>query len=187
MLQPPPPFHLRPLRVSDLPQVMGIELLSFPTPAKEATYRYELTENLLAHYQALTLGNDGRIAPLLGYAGYWLMADEVHVSIIAVDPEWRGCGLGELLLLNQLYLAVGHDAMLVTLEVRESNTVAQALYRKYDFDVVGWRRRYYRDTGEDAVLMTTYLAGTQDYTQKLARWRDNLFARLAKVKINNHW
>lgn len=175
MLTPPPPFGLRPLQLSDLDAMLAIERQSFPTPVKASAYTYELTENRLAHYQALTA-----VTQLIGYAGYWLLGDEVHISIIAVDPAWRGRGLGELLLLNLMALGREQEAALATLEVRESNTVAQKLYAKYRFAVVGRRPRYYRDTGEDAILMTLRFdedpAGVE---RMLDHGRGALFARLA--------
>ena len=119
----------------------------------------------------------------MGYAGYWLIADEVHISTIAVDPQRRGSGLGELLLLNLLYLAFEHDAALVTLEVRENNYSAQALYHKYRFEIVGRRRGYYRDTGEDAILMTVMLKSNTAYRQFLDQKREKLFTQLVWCAI----
>lgn len=175
MLQPPSPFALRPLQLADIDAMLPIEQHSFPTPVKASTYVYELTENRLAHYQALTAGDR-----LIGYAGYWLIADEAHVSIIAVDPGWRGRGLGELLLLNVIAQARAAGAALVTLEVRENNITAQQLYAKCRFEVVGRRRRYYRDTGEDAILMTLPLDdNTAVVDALLFDGREALFARLA--------
>ena len=181
MLQPPSPLHLRPLQLSDLAAVVAIEQQSFPTPAKERTYRYELNENKLAHYQALTLRRAGETEQLIGYAGYWLIADEVHISTIAVDPRWRGHGLGELILINIIYLVYEHEAALVTLEVRESNQIAQELYLKYEFEKVGRRRRYYKDTGEDALLMTVHLQSNEPYRRFLAQKEEQLYARLASA------
>lgn len=161
------------MQLTDVDDVLAIDRLAFPTPAKRALYVHELTRNELAHYQCLLAQ-----ATLIGYSGYWLMGDEVHVSTIAVHPAWRRRGLGELLLLNMLDRAYTQPATLVTLEVRRSNTTAQALYRKYKFDPVGERPRYYRDTGEDALLMTMP-ALDADYRCFLDRQRSALWARLA--------
>ena len=178
MFQPPHPFHLRPLTVADLPTVLAIEQHSFPTPTKEATYRYELLENQLAQYRGLVMYSGSERERLVGYAGTWLLVDEVHISIIAVDPALRRQGLGELLLLDLLYMAVTQEAALVTLEVREGNLAAQQLYSKYGFAVVGRRRGYYRDTGEDAVLMTVELRDNPAYQAFLDAQRGRLLARL---------
>lgn len=165
------------MRLSDLPAVVAIEKQSFPTPTKETTYRYELSENRLAHYQVLTRQPSGHEEQLIGYAGFWLIADEVHISTIAVDPRWRGHGLGELILIQIIDLAYEHDAALVTLEVRINNQVAQALYQKYEFEIVGRRKRYYKDTGEDALLMTVQLRNNEAYRQFLAKKEQTLLAR----------
>jgi ribosomal-protein-alanine N-acetyltransferase len=153
--------------VADIPAVLAIDRLSFPTPSNEQLYRNELIDNHLAHYQVLLRQDKGHWT-IVGYAGFWLIAGEIHVSTIAVHPAERGRGRGEWLLLNLLLIACGLEPLLVTLEVRRSNSVAQALYRKYRFEEVGVRRHYYRDTGEDALLMTVDLAIQSTYCDWLA-------------------
>ena len=162
MLAVPSPYLLRPMAVEDIPAVLAVDRLSFPSPATEQLFLNELTDNQLAHYQVLVRKSaTGEL--LVGYAGFWLIAGEIHISTIAVHPEERGRGWGEWLLLNLLLVARKMDPLLVTLEVRRSNIVAQALYRKYRFEEVGVRRRYYRDTGEDALLMTVDFATEPGY------------------------
>jgi ribosomal-protein-alanine N-acetyltransferase len=92
---------------------------------------------------------------ILGYGGFWLMAGEAHISTIAVRPEWRRRGIGELLLVAMLDRAVELGGDLATLEVRVSNVAAQSLYQRYGFAKVGLRPHYYSDRGEDALIMTT--------------------------------
>ncbi len=183
MIDTPLPLRLRSLHLSDLPAVAAIEQQSFPSPTKEETYRHELRENQLAHYQALILQRASEDEQLLGYAGYWLIAGEVHVISIAIDPRRRGCGLGELLLLNLLNLAYEQQAALVTLEVRESNHVAQELYQKYEFELVGRRKRYYKDTGEDALLMTILLQSNTPYRHFLDQRQKQLYSRLESASF----
>jgi ribosomal-protein-alanine N-acetyltransferase len=102
----------------------------------------------------LLLGDDSpEPAPLVGYAGFWQIEDEAHISTITVHPKWRGNKLGELLLWKMIDLAIHDGADKVTLEVRVSNAVAKALYKKYRFRKVGKRRNYYRDNNEDAHVM----------------------------------
>lgn len=173
MLPLPPPYRLRPMVVADIPAVLVIDRASFPTPAPEQMYRNELTDNSLAHYQVLAR-DEAAGEVIVGYAGFWLIAGEIHISTIAVAPAERGHGRGEWLLLNMLRLACALDPLLVTLEVRRGNVVAQALYAKYRFEEVGLRRRYYRDTGEDALLLTVDLATQPDYCAWLAAQGDTL-------------
>ena len=163
MLAVPVPYFLRLMTVEDIPAVLEIDRLSFPTPATERLFLNELTDNKLAHYQVLVRGSD----TLTGYAGFWLIADEIHISTIAVHPDERCRGRGEWLLLNLLLEACALEPILVTLEVRRGNHTAQALYRKYQFQEVGLRRRYYHDTGEDALLMTVDFSQQPDYVRWL--------------------
>jgi ribosomal-protein-alanine N-acetyltransferase len=179
MMQLPPPFALRPLQLSDIPAVLAIERLSLPTARKESVYRYELAHNRLSHYQGLVRHEASGTEALLGYAGCWFIADEAHVSMIAVAPPWRRRGLGELLLIDLLRRAMSREVSLATLEVRRSNIGAQKLYTKYRFEHVGVRRNYYRDTGEDALLMTVSFAAQPDYNSFLAERADVLCRRLA--------
>ncbi len=91
---------------------------------------------------------------IFGFAGFWIMAGEAHIINIAVREQHRHQGIGELLLISMIDLAVELGAQLVTLEVRASNTAAQSLYAKYGFTKVGVRRGYYTDNREDGILMT---------------------------------
>ncbi len=90
-----------------------------------------------------------------GFAGFWVMVDEAHITTIAVREAYRRQGLGELLLISTMDLATTLNARIITLEVRVSNTVAQRLYAKYGFTQVGVRRGYYSDNREDASVMST--------------------------------
>lgn len=116
---------------------------------------------------------------ITGYAGMWMFADEAHVSTIASHPAWRGRGVGELLLLSLMREAERRAAIFVTLEVRVSNTVAQNLYLKYGFEETGLRKRYYRDNGEDALIMTVQHFQRPEYKQRLADLEQALQRRLA--------
>ena len=86
---------------------------------------------------------------------FWVMADEAHITSIAVREAYRRQGLGELLVIPVIDLARELKARIVTLEVRASNTGAQNLYAKYGFTQVGVRRGYYIDDREDALVMST--------------------------------
>lgn len=118
-------------------------------------------------------------APVVGYGGFWLMVDEAHISTIASHPQWRGRGIGELLLMTMVDGAVEMGARFVTLEVRVSNAVAQALYRKYDFEQVGIRRGYYSDNREDALIMTTPRITTDKFRLRFQELKASLFERLS--------
>lgn len=106
---------------------------------------------------------------IAGFAGLWFVLDEAHVVTIGLREVDRRKGIGELLLISGIEQAVENDSRVVTLEVRKSNTVAIELYRKYGFQEVGLRRRYYSDNGEDAVIMTTPPVQSDDYQAHFTR------------------
>jgi ribosomal-protein-alanine N-acetyltransferase len=172
----PPWLRLRTLTLADLDGVLAIENRALPVPWSREGYTNELTRNKLAHYVALDLWPNGAATPptLAGFCGYWVLVDELHVSMVAVDPALQGHGLGELLLLAALWQgsdpAGEQPVTLATLEVREHNHTAQALYRKLRFETVGVRKRYYRDSGEDALIMTVASADSTWRTCLAAAW-----------------
>jgi len=91
---------------------------------------------------------------IIGFAGFWVMADEAHITTIAARKEYRQQGVGELLLMSIIEMANKLKARIITLEVRASNTAAQRLYSKYGFIQVGLRRGYYTENREDGILMS---------------------------------
>ena len=109
---------------------------------------------------------------IVGFTSMWVMADEAHITNIAVSQSHQRRGIGELLLMSIIDLANELKASIVTLEVRVSNLSAQNLYRKYGFEQVGLRRNYYTDNREDALLMSTESiasASFQAHFQRLKR------------------
>jgi ribosomal-protein-alanine N-acetyltransferase len=114
---------------------------------------------------------------IVGFAGMWIMADEAHVTNIAVREHYRRRGLGESLFISIIELALELKANFITLEVRTSNAAAQSLYRKYGFNKVGTRRGYYIDNGEDALLMTTENITTADFQAKFQKLKQAHFKK----------
>jgi len=92
---------------------------------------------------------------VIGFAGLWAMLNEVHIIAVAVRNNYRRMGIGEGLLISTIEMASQLNANVITLEVRASNEIAQALYKKYGFRIVSSRPKYYSDNGEDAILMST--------------------------------
>lgn len=142
---------LEPMRTEDLPTVLVIERESFPSAWSKESYLREL-RNPSSHYVVARL--EGQI---IGYAGMWVVAEEAHVSTIAVRAERRRSGLGARLMLSLMGAAQAHGARRMTLEVREGNLAAQALYVKLGFQTTGLLHRYYGDTGENALVMCRQL------------------------------
>ena len=136
---------VRELVYGDLPAVLSIERRSFATPWSLAMFVLELSK---PSGVCLAAEIDDALAGYLVCSRY---ADVWHLMNIAVDPDHRRAGVGSLLI-RQLFDEVGEDARL-TLEVRTTNASAIAMYERFGFERAGYRRRYYQDTNEDALIM----------------------------------
>ena len=109
---------------------------------------------------------------IAGYGGFWFSRQEAHISTIAVRPDWRGHGLGEILLAGMVRRALFMEAEVISLEVRVSNEPAIALYRKYDFARFGIKRGYYRDNNEDAFDLRVSPVDSLYHQRFAARWEE---------------
>jgi ribosomal-protein-alanine N-acetyltransferase len=167
------------MRPLDVQQVMPIEKASFPAPWPASAYRYELAKNDLSSYLVLRKSEDTSAeVHVVAYGGFWLILDEGHISTLAVDPAYRGRGLGEWMLVILIETAMLRGALELTLEVRVSNQVAQRLYLKHGFRQVGLRKAYYGDNGEDALIMTTSRVDERDFQQRYRALVESLHERL---------
>ncbi len=175
-------YRIDPMTQDDVPEVSRLERRCFSNPWPTSAYRRELRlpeQNayaVLRHIPDPVNGNGNGAEPhvrglsrlpllafarrndpaaprIVGFTGMWHMFDEAHITTIGVEPEQRGKGLGELLLVGLTDEAIRRGAAWLTLEVRVSNDAAQALYQKYGFTVHGTRKRYYSDNNEDAYVM----------------------------------
>jgi [ribosomal protein S18]-alanine N-acetyltransferase len=142
------------MAVSDLDQVLEIERASFPTPWSRAAFCYEIEQNKVARCTVLR-GRRG----IVGYLCLWEIGHEIHITNLAVRPEWRRRAVGRRLLAGALAEGIARGVALAFLEVRPSNTRALALYESLGFQVIGRRMGYYFDTGEDALVMEARLGG----------------------------
>ncbi|MBI3128329.1 MAG: ribosomal protein S18-alanine N-acetyltransferase [Candidatus Tectomicrobia bacterium] len=151
----PPGLRLRPMRREDVPAVLSIERLSFTLPWSETTFLRELEKVSLSHLLVVEgpAPGGGGADPLLGYACWWEVTDECHITDFAVAPSARRRGVGDFLLNGLLEDARRRGAVRATLEVRVSNEAAISLYEKWGFSAIAMRQRYYPDNDEDALVM----------------------------------
>ena len=144
-------FLLRAMQPADLPAMIEIEEALFVSDAWPLSFYERDLHNPHARYFVLEAAANHEV---VGYACYWILDDEANLGNLAVAQRWQRQGLGEYLLRHAMRALRAQGAVRFTLEVRVSNTTAQALYRKLGFAVDGRRRRYYQDNGEDALLMS---------------------------------
>ena len=144
-------WSLEPLTLADLDEVLAIEHVSFATPWSRGAFLYEMRQNPAAR---CWVARGAPPAPsVLGYLCLWEIPPEIHITNLAVDPEWRRQGIARALLAAILEDARRRGLALAFLEVRPNNAEALGLYEGLGFQVVGRRKGYYFDTGEDALLM----------------------------------
>ena len=150
-------YVFRKMTLDDLDQVVAIDQASFSLPWPARSFHFELTDNPASRCWVADL--DGRI---VGMVVAWFIVDEIHIATIATHPDFRRQGIGRNLLLHTLRSAQEEGAITSFLEVRESNEVAMTIYREFGYVESGRRKGYYKDNGEDAILMDLDL-------QKLSR------------------
>jgi ribosomal-protein-alanine N-acetyltransferase len=150
----PTPMRIRPMRLEDLEQVHAIDRMSFSIPWPENSYRYELLDNPRSMQLVVETDLPDDPRQVVAVIVVWLIEDEAHIATLSVHPDYRGQGISRELLAATLIEAIRAGMRTATLEVRADNQIAQALYRRFRFDVYGRRPRYYRDNNEDALIMT---------------------------------
>lgn len=142
------------MQLPDVEQVYSIDVLSFPLPWSERSYRFELTENPTSCTWVAEAVDPRAQTQVVAMIVVWVILDEAHVATIAVHPDYRRRGIGQRLLARTLLDIVERGVIQVYLEVRRGNLAAQAIYERFGFEVTGVRPGYYRDNKEDALLMT---------------------------------
>ncbi len=138
---------IQPMAEADLDEVLAVERNSFPSAWSRGSYERELRNDNSFYFVAQHSGK------LVGYAGMWVIFEEAHVTTIAVKSECRRRGLGKRLLSLLIDFARARNAARLTLEVREGNEAAVALYEQFGFERKGLLPNYYGDTGEDGIVM----------------------------------
>ena len=132
-------------------QIKQLEKKCFSVPWTDEQLRAQLPDKM---HVFIIAESDERV---LGYVGMMYVLDEGYISNVAVDPECRRMGIADALITELINRANSLELSFVTLEVRESNEPAKALYNKHGFSEVGVRKNYYSFPTENAILMTTFL------------------------------
>lgn len=155
---------IRPLAAEDLPAVVEMEAATYRTPWSETVWHDEFHQESRDYVVA---DHGGVIA---GYAGIMVVGDDAHVTTVVSDGTIPR--LGTRLMLELVRRAIEAGAEHLTLEVRTSNTRAQALYRLFGMAPVGVRKNYYR--GEDALIMWAHEIRGAEYLARIADIEEGL-------------
>jgi [ribosomal protein S18]-alanine N-acetyltransferase len=134
---------------ADLSAVAELEAYCFTNPWTRDMLARELAQSDVAHVFILRLPGE----PVAAFCSCWIIADELHVNTMAVDPRYRRLGLATHLMRHVMIAAVRRGAVRATLEVRESNDAARRLYESLGFAVTAVRRGYYTQPDEDALIL----------------------------------
>lgn len=153
---------IRAMDPDDVPTVCEVDRQCITPPWSPQTFEGEI-KSTAGHYLVAEAGGE-----IVGYLGSTLILDEAHITTFGVRPDQRRHHVGERLLLALLNEAVRRQVRRITLEVRESNEPAQALYRKYGFVSLARRKAYYRDNDEDAIVMWVDDTSRYGFRERLA-------------------
>lgn len=145
-------LHFAPLTDAHIELLMPIEIEAYPEPWTAGMFRDEI-RSTRSYFRVVSVNEN-----VVGYCGFWLLLDEAHITHVTVAKSYRGLGYGREQLYHLLDEAHKREARVATLEVRESNTRARALYESLEFRAVGLRKGYYAKTNEDAVVMMKELS-----------------------------
>jgi ribosomal-protein-alanine N-acetyltransferase len=140
---------VRRMAEADLSAVQQIDRESFSLPWPERAFHFELVGNPASRCWVAEM--DGQI---VGMLVVWMIVDEAHIATIAAHPDYRRRGIARQLLVHAMDEATQAGAVRAFLEVRAGNEAAKAMYHKLGFAEDGRRKRYYKDNGEDAILMS---------------------------------
>lgn len=139
------------------------------------------TQEQTGKFKISTIELDESEEPLpdvVGLGCSWAILEEAHITILAVHPNYQSQGLGQALLFALLVSAWERKLERATLEVRVSNQAAIKLYEKFGFQEAGRRKRYYQDTGEDALILWRSRLHNPEFEQTLTQWYQQICSRL---------
>jgi ribosomal-protein-alanine N-acetyltransferase len=173
-------IKLQYLNTTLLPAVVELDRLCFGGLWTLEGYQRELDS---PNSDLLVIVPEQSSSPLIGLGCYWAILDEAHITILGIHPQYQRHGLGQLMLCALLDRARQRDMARATLEVRASNQSAIFLYQKLGFQVAGRRKRYYTDTGEDALILWRGGLQSNEFATLLATRSAEIHHRLTE----QHW
>lgn len=181
-------LYLKPLTAEFLPDVVELDQLCLGCLWTLDGYKRELDSPNSTLLILSILPEQNSPEKIIGVGCFWAILEEAHLTILGIHPDFQGQGLGKLLLFYLLKDAIKRQLERATLEVKESNHVALSLYQKFGFKIAGKRKKYYQDTGEDALILWLGKLAKPEFENDLILWDQDISDRLKKYNfqlINN--
>ena len=167
-------LEIRPLTTAEVTEVVALDRICLGGLWQESAYLREINSDK-STLIALHLSQPNRDrSQIIGMGCLWSIVDEAHITLLAIHPDYRRQGLGQLLLFKLLKDAIARNLAWATLEVNENNLAAINLYQKYGFQIAGKRRNYYQPTGDDALVLWLKKIQRQEFKADIARWEQQL-------------
>lgn len=170
-------LKLRSLTTNDLRAILELDQACFGGLWTMEGYQRELDS---PNSELLGLFSPFSSIKLLGMGCFWAILDEAHITILGVYPQYHHQGLGQALLYALLKTACDRGLERATLEVRASNVAAISLYQKFGFKTAGRRRRYYKDNGEDALILWLSELQYPQFQKTLENWHTIVSKQLSQ-------
>ena len=183
-------IEIKPLTAAEVSEVVALDQICLGGLWQKEAYLREIDSDkstlIAIHLSQPEFDNRFKI---IGMGCLWSIVDEAHITLLAVHPDYRRLGLGQLLLFELLKDAIARELAWATLEVNENNLAAVNLYQKYGFQIAGKRKNYYQPAGDDALVLWLKNIQQDDFKTKLAQWQQQLNQRFSinyyHIKKNN--
>ena len=173
-------IEIKPLTSTEVSEVVALDQICLGGLWQKEAYLREIDSDkstLIALHLSEPIFNVRR--QIIGMGCLWSIVEEAHITLLAVHPDYRCQGLGQLLLFKLLEDAIARKLEWATLEVNENNLAAVNLYQKYGFKIAGKRKNYYQPAGDDALVLWLKNIQHSEFKSRLRQWQSQLSDRLS--------
>ncbi len=148
------------LSKDNLDDVWQLEQKCFDDPWTKKMFESEIDNRVSVYIAA----RDKETDRIVGFGGVWTVLDCADITDIAVDADYRRCGLGAEIMRLLIRICADRGVKTVNLEVKTTNDAAIALYKKMGFRRCGLRKRYYHNRDDAALMALEINSGTDNLT-----------------------
>ncbi|MEL6441961.1 MAG: N-acetyltransferase [Cyanobacteria bacterium J06621_8] len=176
-------LEIKPLRSFQMSEVLVLDQICLGGLWTEDGYLREIDSpksSLLVMSLTEPSNQEQKKPIIIGVCCLWAIVNEAHITLLAIHPDHRRQGLGQLLLLTILKNAIARQLDWATLEVNVNNQGAINLYQKFGFRVAGTRKNYYQPSGDDALVLWLKGLRQSNVQANLKQWQRRLQQRLSQ-------